>query len=106
MFVALGFTASKGLQSANWAANKSRKLFNKDLKNLTVKEREILSLSFLDESKQNLQLSQDAPLKIRVRKVDQEETVVPKNLQGIFSQSMAYLSQQGKRFFSSKGRTI
>ena len=104
LFVALGFTASKGLQSANWAANKSRKLFNKDLKNLTVKEREILSLSFLDESKQNLQLSQDAPLKIRVRKVDQEETVVPKNLQGIFSQSMAYLSQQGKRFFSSKGQ--
>ena len=105
LFLALGFGATKTLQSANWAANQSRKLYNKDLGNLTETEKQGLTLSFLDEAKKNAQLNQDAPLKIRVKGIKEEEDVpVPKELKGIFSLTLAYLSQQGKRIFSSKGQ--
>ena len=104
LFIALGFTGTKSFQALGWASTQSKKLFNKKLSELTPKEREKLTVSFLEDAKTRIKLTEDTPLRIRTNRVEEETVLVPLEPQSTWAKGVAYIAQQGKRYFTSKGQ--
>ena len=104
LFIALGFTGTKSFQALGWASTQSKKLFNKKLSELTPKEREKLTVSFLEDAKTRIKLTEDTPLRIRTNRVEEETVSVPLEPQSTWAKGAAYIAQQGKRYFTSKGQ--
>jgi hypothetical protein len=106
LFIGLGFGVGAALKgtarSLGYAQEQSRKLFNKDLDQLSPTEKSTLVTDgFLEQARATVQINQDAPLRVRMQGIKEEVVETPANLnRGM----LARLSQLRKRMFSSKGQ--
>ncbi len=101
LFIALGFTGTKGVGAMGWAARKSRELFNKPVAELTAKERSRLTGSFLDDAKERIQISSDAPLEVRLDGVQEEFIPIETSAMG---RMQSFITPTIKKYFTSQGQ--
>jgi LysM repeat protein len=101
LFWALGFTGKRGIDAVSWAGNKSQEMFKKPISKLTASERGELTASFLDESRERIQLVSDEPLKIRVSGVEEEAVKVPATS---WDRTKSFMSSTINRYFTSSGQ--
>lgn len=101
LFIALGFTGSKGVGAMSWAARKSKELFNKPVSELTAKERSRLTGAFLDDAKERVQISSDAPLEVRLDGVQEEFIPIETSALG---RMKSFITPTIKKYFTSQGQ--
>ncbi len=101
LFIALGFTGTKGVGAMGWAARKSRELFNKPVAELTAKERSRLTGSFLDDAKERIQIASDAPLEVRLEGVQEEFIPIETSAMG---RMQSFITPTIKKYFTSQGQ--